>query len=270
MQRGDQRLDELTAVADQHEDVLGAHRPAARRQPQRRLGLEPRRDLPRQLVRHADLRRGQPLLLGHRQRGIVLGQAEWRPQCHITRPRAARGSQRWHRIGRTELVVAKVLDDLVDDFQHGGHGAEGLGQRDVAPFQLGIADDVAEMDLTGVEDPGVGALEAEDRLLEVADDEQRPLQLARALAAEELVGQRLDDLPLRGIGVLRLVHQHVVDARVELEAHPFAHARAGQQLGGAGDHVVVIDDPGAALVRGIGAPQPRADAEVARGVGGGL
>ena len=48
---------------------------------------------------------------------------------------------------------------------------------------------------------------------------------ARPLAGEELLGQRLDDRPLLGVGVLRLVDQDVVDAAVELVEHPGRDAR---------------------------------------------
>ena len=72
----------------------------------------------------------------------------------------------------------------------------------------------------------VGALEAVDRLLEVADHEQGADAAARPSldAAEIFFDQLLDDLPLRGIGVLRLVDQHMVDCAVELVADPVAHS----------------------------------------------
>src|SRR5690606_1963141 len=93
-----------------------------------------------------------------------------------------------------------------------------------------------------------GALEAEDRLLVVADDEDRADAAAmRALAAEEIVDQREDDVPLRAVGVLRLVDQYVIEAPVELVADPIGNALAGQQAGREADLVVEIDQPFALL-----------------------
>ncbi len=76
----------------------------------------------------------------------------------------------------------------------------------------------------------VGALEGIDRLLEVADHEQGAVAaLALARATEIFGDELLDDLPLRRVGVLRLVDQHMVDFAVELVTHPVAHARRPQQ-----------------------------------------
>ena len=77
---------------------------------------------------------------------------------------------------------------------------------------------------------GIGALEAEDRLLDVADGEDGAHVLARALAGEELLGERRHHPPLLGIGVLRLVDQDVVDAAVELVQHPGRDPRPLEQI----------------------------------------
>ena len=83
----------------------------------------------------------------------------------------------------------------------------------------------AEMAAHAVELVGVGALKTVDGLLEIADHEQCPVPpLGLAGAGEELGGQRLDDLPLAGVGVLRLVDQEVIDVAVQLVAHPVPHA----------------------------------------------
>ena len=76
----------------------------------------------------------------------------------------------------------------------------------------------------------VGALKAVDRLLRVADREDRAEAVAGALAGEELLGQRGDDRPLLGVGVLRLVDQDVVEAAIELEQHPGRHPGPAQQI----------------------------------------
>ena len=94
----------------------------------------------------------------------------------------------------------------------------------------------------------IGALEAVDGLLEVADHEQGAVRpSASRRAAEIFLGQRADDVPLRGVGVLRFVDEDVVGALVELVAHPFAHSGLGQQPARPADQIVEIGDAGAAL-----------------------
>src|SRR5690606_31874640 len=95
---------------------------------------------------------------------------------------------------------------------------------------------------------GAGALEAEDRLLVVADDEDRSqLTVALPFAGEEIVGQRADDRPLRGVGVLRFVDQDVVELPVELVADPRAKSRLRQQPSGPADQIIEIDQSFALL-----------------------
>ena len=66
--------------------------------------------------------------------------------------------------------------------------------------------------------------------------------LARALAGEELLGQRLDHLPLARAGVLRLVDEDVVEAAVELVVDPARGVGAGEQRHGLDDEVLEIED----------------------------
>ncbi len=87
-----------------------------------------------------------------------------------------------------------------------------------------------------------GPLEAEDRLFVIADRENGPHRIAaRAQPVEEIVGQSLHDAPLGFVGVLRLVHQDVVETAVELVADPVRHRAVGQKLRGAGDEIVEIN-----------------------------
>ncbi len=71
-----------------------------------------------------------------------------------------------------------------------------------------------------VEDLGRRTLERKDRLLFVADREQRAAGIGPAAARHELGRYSLNDLPLLRTGVLRLVDQDVIDAEVELVEHP--------------------------------------------------
>src|SRR6185437_5784392 len=123
---------------------------------------------------------------------------------------------------------------------------EGNRERHLLQFLLHILEPAAEMLAHGEKGDGVRTLEAEDRLLHIADGENGawtwPVVLAdRALADEELLGQELDDLPLRGIGILRLVHQDMVDTAVELEQHPGRNARRLQQPARRQHEILVVE-----------------------------
>src|SRR5262245_18061993 len=93
----------------------------------------------------------------------------------------------------------------------------------------------------GVELTRRGAVEREDRLLLVTHRQDRALARPSAGTSEELTSQRMDDLPLPGARVLRLVDQHVVDAAIELVVHPgrFDPLKQRQRLR---DQVVVIEE----------------------------
>src|SRR5580658_8672277 len=85
-----------------------------------------------------------------------------------------------------------------------------------------------------------GALKREDRLLFVADREERADPPTRALAGQEVGSDLTQDVPLRLRGVLRLVDQNMVDAGIELIEHP-GRVRVLQQCAGALDEIVEIE-----------------------------
>ena len=93
-----------------------------------------------------------------------------------------------------------------------------------------------------------GALKAEDRLFEIANREQGPVPFRiDAYAGKKFAGQRPDDIPLRDIGILRLVDQDVIGTLVELVADPRSHIAFLQEPSGHPDHVVKIHDAVQAL-----------------------
>ena len=163
------------------------------------------------------------------------------------------------------------LDRGVHDIEHRLGRAETGRDGEVAELSGGLRfgqvfGAAAEHRTSLVESRRVGPLEAVNGLLEIADHEERaraPLGLARA--AEIFIDQPLDDLPLRGVGVLRFVDQHVVDLAVELVAHPLAHAGFAQQATSPFDKVVEVGDSGRALGLRVGrreclpGAQPRGD-----------
>ena len=174
---------------------------------------------------------------------------------------------------RAEAGLGHRGDRGVDEGEDRAGRAEGMGERQSlegqAPLVRGpvvvtqhLARAAAEIALSGQEIDGAGALEAEDRLLPVADREQRPRRRrVDAAADEELVGERTDDAPLLRVGVLRLVDQHVLGDLVELVADPFADAGLFEQREGDADQVVEVDAADAALGAVVGAGIVAADLE---------
>src|SRR6202041_815874 len=90
---------------------------------------------------------------------------------------------------------------------------------------------------------GVGALEAEDRLLLVADDEQgarRPISRSCVPAGEEFLGTAADDPPLLPACVLAFVDQDVIEASFELVQRPGRSVPALEQAQRLGNQIVIV------------------------------
>src|SRR5262249_16449342 len=90
------------------------------------------------------------------------------------------------------------------------------------------------------------ALKREDRLLLIADREDRAPDAARPGAGEELARDPPYDFPLLRAGVLRFIDQDMVDAGVELVIHP-GGAILGEQHEGLVDQVVIVEQPTSVL-----------------------
>ena len=126
---------------------------------------------------------------------------------------------------RCRVASEHAIDGLQDRLGR----AEGKRERNLVPRETERRCLTLEGAAHLAEPRRVGALEREDRLLLVADGEQRAELLACPGAGEELGGKRLDDAPLRRVGVLRLVNQDVVDAAVDFVQHPGGGVGARQQ-----------------------------------------
>ena len=87
---------------------------------------------------------------------------------------------------------------------------------------------------------GIGAAEAVDRLLRIADDDRLPLDVAPRRVARQAV----DDLRLRPIGVLELVDEDVV----VLAARALEHFRIVEHGERAEEEIVEVDDAEGALL----------------------
>ncbi len=116
--------------------------------------------------------------------------------------------------------------------------------------QPGVVVRLLEMSMHGGELLGRRVLERKDRLLLVADRENRALEIARALAGGEFRDQPAHDVPLLVAGILRLVDQEMIDAEIELVMHP-GGIDVVQQRQRLVDQVVIIEQAAAALLGGI-------------------
>ena len=120
-----------------------------------------------------------------------------------------------------------------------------------------------------VEPRWIGALEAVNGLLEVADHEQGSHALVGlARPAEKFIDQPVDDLPLRGVGILRLVDKYMVDLTVELVADPLAHAGLLEEAARPVDEVVEIGHARGPFGARVGQREGLPRAQARRDVGG--
>ena len=156
------------------------------------------------------------------------------------------------------ILGRPVGEAAVDGVQHLLDRAEGHVEIDWGPVLARSLHPLAETFADPAEHHGIGALEAEDRLLDVADGEHGARRAGqtvfgrRALdagAGEKLPRDRLDQAPLLRAGILRLVDQDMVDAAVHLVEHPFRRRLAGQQVLCHQDQIVEIENGAPALLR---------------------
>ena len=263
LQLAHQGVDELVAPADQHHEVAGMQQLALART-RRSLPIRPlawSRDQPRQPL----VRRRQHAAPAPRPRRSRSRPSRRRPAARARPGRdpglgCAGGD---HLAGHGEAVRRdRLLEHPVDRVEHRRRRAERDGERhlgEVAPRELdALGEPVAHLGELG----WIGALEAEDRLLGVADHEDGALARRLALSPAKNSSVRLaDHLPLVGIGVLRLVDQHMVDAAVELVEHPGSALRRAEQPPRGDDQVVVVEHAAPPLGRGEAAgdvePEPQ-------------
>ena len=153
--------------------------------------------------------------------------------------------------------------------QHAVVRAERMGEADVAPFDRGGLEGLLEAALLLVEFARVGALEREDRLLVVADREDRTRErAARARTDREFGHEALDDVPLVRARVLGLVDQEVIDAEVELVVDP-CRADAREQVARLGDEVVVVEQAARLLFGAIARDHGAGERQQCAGAGAG-
>ena len=248
LQRADQRVHELVAPPYQHHEMSGMQRLAVAGAPlltDQSLGMH-RNQAGQPFVRQG-MRRACAGAFDVRGVGLVLAGGDQRPQLDAAGFVLAAGQV--DHVARTG-DAARGLDlteHPVDRLQNGRRRAERDVEFDRHEDPVGDAAAFAEPLPHLLQLAGVGALEPEDRLLGVADGEDGAAAADRAFAHEELLGEPADHFPLVGIGVLRLVDQHMVDAAVELEEDPGGALGAFQQAARGHDQVVIVEHGATAL-----------------------
>ena len=172
---------------------------------------------------------------------------ERRPELDLACAFGMKGTMRLGGFRESDLFVPEVLDHLVDEVEHRLRRAKAgadrqFGKRSAAPFGK-----FSKMLPRFLELGRIGALEPEDRLLEVADHEQGSMLGSGTFTGKIFLGDRPDDRPLRAIGVLRFVDQQMVGCPIELEPYPIAHAFGLKQRTGPANQVVEVRNPGGTL-----------------------
>ena len=268
LQRPDDLVEQGLAPAHQDQEVAVARRPPGPRLlvEHRLAPIDGRLDLAGDAPGQLLVRPFGRLGVDRRPRiGVVLGLGPLqRPQ--VDRPAARRPvGDMDHRLLGGQGVRAQAGAGLgigehgVDEGQHLRRRAPALQQVDAAEGPPGRLDQALIGARLGQEPLRRGPLERVDRLLLVADGEDRPRARVGPGAGEELTRQHLQDVPLVGGGVLGLVQQHMVNAAVQLVEHPGGVGAHGQEVVGAGDEVAEVQPPlgrlGGVVEAGVGAGQ---------------
>ena len=248
--------DEGVALARQDEDAARPHALARGQQHPDELS-----DLARQGVRERGLRRGRCV----EGVGPVLRLLHLRAH-HARHDDDASGLVKAPR--RVELVTRSrhaigqlVGENAVDGVENLDRRAEGQRQRAAHEAGAGVEGGALEEARHVGQHVRRRALEAEDRLLVVADRKDRARRADGAGPGKEVGGDRPHHGPLVGAGILRLVDQDVLDARIQLVEHPGGGIGARQEIARLHDQVAEIEHRRAPLGRLIGLQDGVADDE---------
>ncbi len=265
LELADQRIHELVAPAHQHHQMARVQELAATGAAflaDQALGVNG--DQPCQPLMRCAARAAGGFDVGRVDLGLVRG--DQRPQLDPARRLLAARQMQDAEAGLGDAARGVVLaENPVDSIEYGRCGAERHGQLDRHERLAGELGPFLEPQAHVGELARIGALEAEDRLLGVTDGEHRAVSIDRAGADEEFLGEAADHLPLVGIGVLRLVDQHVVDSAIELVEYPGGALRALQQPAGRHDQVVVVEHGPAPLGRVIALGDVEAEPQQGQG-----
>ncbi len=247
LQRADDRFEQFAALAHQNQNIAVAHGPAL--DADRLAAIDHALDRAGNAFRQFDAR--ARLVDGVERRVpafdfLALIGLRRLPHFDQAWRRVRQGDVRRKAIGirgdarRDELV----LENFVDGGEHARAGAERMLKLTKFELQLGALMRGCKVSPHLVEFLRRGILERIDRLLLVADRENRAGAEMNARARGEFRDQSPDDLPLLVAGVLRFVDQQMIDAEIELVMHP-GRIDIGEERQRLVDQVVIIDEAAA-------------------------
>ncbi len=239
-QRPDDRLEQRAAAADKDEHV--SREPSLRTPGSHRAGDPPRQPDRTAGDRLGVERRGPPLLGFGLVRLLQVpdfNEAGHRPGQRLMHRRVPAGGQAG--------AGGFGLEHGIHRLQHVGAGAKRMLELSKDEIHVGVAVRACEVIAIFRKLGRHRTLEREDRLLLVADREDRARPVVRPETREELADQRIDDGPLLWARILCFVDQHVMDAAVELVVHPGSR-HVVEQFERLVDQVLIVEQPAPVLL----------------------
>ena len=221
------------ARTEEHRDVAGAHAP---RRVAAAIGDETLVEQAHDLARDAG-RTGLDVVADHEAEAWLFLEAG----DVASRQREPVVGAVPERDGRRRARLHHADGEVVGEGEEIGMRSEAL--RDRLPDGA-IAGELVDEGHRFVEQPDVGVPEAIDRLLAIADEEQRRRQGTLVPEAETLapcLHERRDELPLQAARVLELVHEHVLVAGLEPEPAARELVHLAEQQHGAREHLGEVE-----------------------------
>ena len=148
-----------------------------------------------------------------------------------------------------DAALHPFVEGQIDNAQDRIRRTEGMFQFERLKRQVRGPEPFRELPPHVIDDVKVGALEGIDGLLPVADDKDRPLDLAHAKTGGEFLRKTLDHPPLRRAGVLCLIDKDVVDAAIQPVKHPGGDIPVREQFRASPDQIVEIEPAARRLAR---------------------
>ena len=248
-QGADHRLEEGAALAHENHHVAGANAPhpaavlvmdtleRVGREPTRNGGGNPAGEYDRRLLFADKIERQPPIA-----RIVTLFGDDRLPELdecrQISLPRRV---HRLHIVGRKAAEILFDREDLVDHLENPRRRTKRHIQWDMREGLLSRFDARLKFPAHLIEHMRRCALKREDRLFLVTDGEECANPVVLAVARGEILGDTPQDFPLLRRGILRLVDENVIDARVELVEDP-GRVGAGEQDERALDEIVEIKE----------------------------
>ena len=244
LERAHQIVHESAAAPDQNHDVAGGDRTAPGFE---HLAIADHPgDAGGDDGREPGLRRSAPDPLDRRFPALGLIRVQrrnGRPQLHETAGSLA------GRLVHDRAVIQRHAVPGRDLFEYGVHGAKNRVDGSEGNIQVHVRPSAAGAgDLSGQPIPyrgeifRCGALETENRLLDVTNREHGAIRLTGPLAGKKFVDNRIDDGPLIRAGVLSLVDQDMIETAVELVEDPGRDTGTREKPPGIENQILVVEE----------------------------